>query len=61
MFYEQKASTPSSLDLSFDDEILEQVENRWRQVIGDHAEGHAFMQFEGRKGMEAEDQDDNDY
>ncbi|EHL01049.1 putative Rab proteins geranylgeranyltransferase component A [Glarea lozoyensis 74030] len=55
--------TPSGspLDLSFDDQLLEQVEAQWREVMAEKANEESFMQFEERKGMEAEEEDDNDY
>ncbi|TKA64092.1 hypothetical protein B0A49_07845 [Cryomyces minteri] len=50
---------PSSLDLVFDDSILQRVRSVWEKIMGAEAEG--FMTFEDREGMgmetEGEDQD----
>ncbi|KAK5295342.1 rab geranylgeranyl transferase escort protein-like protein [Cryomyces antarcticus] len=50
---------PSSLDLAFDDAILQRVRSVWEKIMGAEAEG--FMTFEDREGMgmeaEGEDQD----
>jgi endo-beta-N-acetylglucosaminidase D len=59
--YEQEETPSSPLDLSFDDQILEHVEIQWQEVLGEQAVAGQFMQFEERKGMEADDEDDNDY
>ncbi|KAL2069016.1 hypothetical protein VTL71DRAFT_15354 [Oculimacula yallundae] len=66
LYYEQSqsskstaASEPSdaSLDLAFNDEILDEVEAQWRQVVGD-VDGAAFMRFEDREGIDAYDDDE---
>lgn len=44
--------TPS-LDLAFDDGMLETVQEVWRQIVGPDAAG--FMQFEDREGLGAEE------
>jgi hypothetical protein len=61
LYYEQTAPSGSPLDLSFDDQLLEQVEDQWHEIVAEKADEGSFMQFEERKGMEAEDEDDNDY
>lgn len=45
---------PPSLDLSFDDEVVESVRAGWKAVVGDEAHDDEFMKFEDR-----EDYDDN--
>lgn len=49
--------------MAFNDEILEDVEQQWKTIMGDGSdEQSAFMQFEDRKGMNDDDEDaDNDY
>lgn len=59
-YYEQKETSTSSLDMSFDDQMLDGVEERWKEVIGDNEELQ-FMQFEERNGMNADDDDNEDY
>lgn len=48
-----------SLDLAFDDSMLENVEQAWNMVIGG-SEGDenlpAYMQFDDRPGMDADDE-----
>ncbi|CAG8954274.1 hypothetical protein HYFRA_00005894 [Hymenoscyphus fraxineus] len=63
LYYEQKESKSSSLDMSFDDQILARVEEQWKEVIGQSGgdEASQFMQFEERKGMNAYDDDDEVY
>lgn len=46
--------------MSFDDEMLDRVEERWKEVIGDNEELQ-FMQFEERNGMNADDDDNEDF
>jgi hypothetical protein len=63
---EQQASTadpatPSyaSLDLAFNDEILQAVEDQWEAIMADEnsvVEG-SFMQFEDREAMNNDDDD----
>jgi hypothetical protein len=71
LYYEQQQEarstgvelSDSSLDMAFNDEILEDVEQQWKTIMGDGSdEQSAFMQFEDRKGMNDDDEDaDNDY
>ena len=66
---EQQASTtdptmPSdgSLDLAFNDEILQTVEDQWKSIMADDngvVEG-SFMKFEDREGMNGDDDNDGD-
>lgn len=63
---EQQASTPdlatpseASLDLAFNDDILQAVEDQWNAIVADEngvVEG-SFMQFEDREGMNDDDDD----
>ncbi|CZT13137.1 related to rab geranylgeranyl transferase component A [Rhynchosporium graminicola] len=67
LYYEQRqsskitttASEPlyASLDLAFNDGILDEVEAQWRKVVGDVEEA-TFMRFEDREGMNAYDDDE---
>ncbi|KAH7336241.1 rab geranylgeranyl transferase escort protein-like protein [Rhexocercosporidium sp. MPI-PUGE-AT-0058] len=67
LYYDQEqvrkntTSEPSeaSLDLAFNDEVLEEVEAQWKAVVGD-AEGAAFMRFEDREGMNDYDDEPNE-
>jgi hypothetical protein len=45
---------PPSLDLAFDDEVVESVRAGWKAVVGDEADDDEFMKFEDR-----EDYDDD--
>jgi Rab proteins geranylgeranyltransferase component A len=63
---EQQASTtdptiPSdaSLDLAFNDEGLQAVEDQWKIIMADENEvvDTTFMQFEDREGMNNDDDD----
>jgi hypothetical protein len=68
LYYEQEQqssaadpATPSyaSLDLAFNDEILQAVEDQWKTIIAGNngaVEG-SFMQFEDREGMSNDDDD----
>lgn len=58
LYYEQEQPA-TSLDLAFNDQILEEVEMKWKRIVGDETEQAAFMQFEERVGMNDEE-DDND-
>jgi len=70
LYYEQEQGTRSingsiaseaSLDLAFNDEILQDVESQWRRIMSDE-KGEletTFLQFEDREGMNNDD-DDND-
>ena len=68
LYYEQQQSeapagsnhrATDTLDLAFDDEILEDVKNDWKRIAGSEVDDAAFMRFEERAGMNEED-DDND-
>ena len=56
--YEQEQDA-ASLDLAFNDLILETVETKWKTIVnsGDQT---LFMQFEERMGMNDEDDDNDD-
>ncbi|PWY90534.1 rab geranylgeranyl transferase escort protein [Aspergillus sclerotioniger CBS 115572] len=41
---------PASLDLAFDDSLIDMVKNAWELVMGDEAADHEFMRFEDREG-----------
>jgi hypothetical protein len=70
MFYEQSepADAPSeknkgrfsfpasSVDLAFDDGILETVRSAWRFVLGDEAKDEDFLCFPDREGEEPEEE-----
>lgn len=58
LYYEQEQPA-TYLDLAFNDQILEEVETKWKRIVGDETEQAAFMQFEERVGMNDEE-DDND-
>jgi len=68
LYYEQEqqpstadAATPSdtSLDLAFNDEILQAVEDQWKTIMADEngVVEASFMQFEDREGMNNDDED----
>jgi len=68
LYYEQQQNglpddsnsvATDSLDLAFDDGILEDVKSDWKRIIADEADNATFMTFEERSGM-YEDNDDND-
>jgi hypothetical protein len=71
LYYEQKELVPAakpdtfdmSLDLAFDDAMLDNVEQQWKTIIeDDKAEEQAtFMQFEDRQGMTDDDDADEIY
>jgi hypothetical protein len=63
---EQQASTTdptippnASLDLAFNDEMLQAVEDQWKSIVADDTGvGDAtFMQFEDREGINSDDDD----
>ena len=45
--------SPLSMDLAFDDFVLEEVKKAWQTVTGEPEE--SFLKFEAREGMESED------
>lgn len=51
----QSSSSEASLDLAFDDEMLDEVETQWK-VVGEEAETATFMRFADR---EKHDEDDS--
>jgi hypothetical protein len=58
LFYEQRQAA-AALDLAFNDQILGDVETKWKSITEGGEEQTPFMQFEERSGMNDED-DDND-
>lgn len=40
---------PPSLDLAFDDSIVESVRECWKAILGEEAQGDTFMNFEDRE------------
>ncbi|KAE8450242.1 hypothetical protein EG329_006669 [Mollisiaceae sp. DMI_Dod_QoI] len=66
LYYEQQAdagstgSPEASLDLAFNDGMLDDVESQWKTVMGDEAEQATFMRFEDREGMSNDDDDEVD-
>jgi len=70
LYYEQEQGTrttgkpivsEASLDLAFNDEVLQDGESQWRSIMAnDNGQVETtFMQFEDREGMNHDD-DDND-
>ncbi len=51
------AFPPASLDLAFDDGLIDNVKAVWSKIVGSDLDDVDFMQFQGREGME----DDEDY
>ena len=69
LYYEQQSGSRlrtkpfnlnSSLDLAFNDEILEDVEEEWKVVTENDSDRGEFMQFEERAGMNEEDDNNDD-
>ena len=58
LYYEQEQAA-AFLDLAFNDQILEEVEQKWKTIVEEGEEQTPFMQFEERTGMNDEDDDDN--
>jgi hypothetical protein len=58
LYYEQEQAA-SQLDLAFNDQMLEEVETKWKTILGGGEEQTSFMQFNERTSMNDED-DDND-
>jgi Rab proteins geranylgeranyltransferase component A len=46
---------PSSLDLAFDDGVMETVRDAWRFVLGEEAKDEDFLSFLDRDGEESEE------
>lgn len=64
LYYDQQESDSSPCDLAFDDHILENVEEQWKEAMGSEGTdgSSVFMQFEERIGTKIEaDDDNNDY
>lgn len=70
LYYEQQAEAENdgsttapeaSLDLAFDDAILDDVESLWKTVMGDETDPATFMRFEDREGMSNDDEIDEAY
>lgn len=67
MYYEQRVPAseapqegvfsfpPSTLDLAFDDGVVETVRDAWRFVLGDEAKDEDFLCFPDREGEESEE------
>jgi len=47
---------PPSLDLAFDDALIEDVREKWKVIMGDEALEEEFMMFETREGVGEEGQ-----
>lgn len=45
---------PPSLELAFDDGLVDAVKTAWKAVMGDEAKDEEFMKFEDRPGVEEE-------
>ncbi len=60
LYYEQEQQASyACLDLAFNDEILQAVEDQWKAIMADEngaLEG-SFMQFEEREGINSDDDD----
>ena len=63
LYYEQEQTmndgATDSLDLAFNDGMLEDVRKEWKSIIGDT--DTEFMLFEDRAGTDADDDNDNEY
>ena len=54
--------TSPSLDLAFNDLVLEYVAAGWKAIVGNDVDESEFMKFEERPGMHEDDNDyDNEY
>lgn len=42
---------PVSLDLAFDDSLIDTVKKAWELIMGEKAAQHEFMKFEDREGV----------
>lgn len=62
LYYEQEQQ-PTSLDLAFNDEILQAVEDQWKSIMADEngVVKASFMQFEEREGMNNDDDGDEGF
>jgi Rab proteins geranylgeranyltransferase component A len=71
VYYEQKEGLrrteeslkdmDSSLDLAFNDLVLEDVAAEWKVIMGDEVDQSAFMQFKDRPGMDEDNDNDVEY
>lgn len=59
LYYEQQA-LDSSLDLAFNDIMMDNVEKEWKTIMGEE-DNTAFMQFEERAGMNDNDELNDGY
>lgn len=41
---------PPSLDLAFDDSVIDRVRTVWKMIMGDEVDDSQFLQFEDREG-----------
>lgn len=66
LYYEQcqtqRSSTSAeaseaSLDLAFNDDVLDDVQDQWRSIMCDEVDEASFMKFEDREGVNADDDD----
>lgn len=46
---------PPSLDLAYDDDMVDLVKAAWKVILGDEAKDDEFMSFEDREGAQDED------
>jgi len=64
MYHAQDASghimsfPPASLDLAFDDDLIDGVEAVWKKIVASESDEVKFMQFEEREAVEEDDNDD---
>lgn len=49
------AFPPPSLELKFDDSMLDYVRTMWEKIMGEDAEPDFFMKFEDREAIDDED------
>ena len=59
LYYEQQA-VDSSLDLAFNDAMLEDVEKEWRTITGEEDDA-PFMHLEEREGINDDDELNDGY
>lgn len=51
--------TDPSIDLAFNDLVLDNVAAEWKVIMGNEADEAVFMKFEERPGMNEEEDDDH--
>jgi len=67
LYYEQQETarnengSADSLDLAFNDGILDDVEQEWKAAMGNETNDAEFMQLEERTGMNEDDYNDVGY